>query len=71
MTEADLIAMCYDVHASAKPGRRTLLVLAEQWRFPRSKKRRIRRKWANDERNWRPDASVRGLIAQFHENTVR
>lgn len=33
-----------------------------QYRFPRSKKRRIRRKWANDRRNYRPvgpgDASL-------------
>lgn len=25
----------------------------EQYRFPRSRKRRIRRKWEKDERNWR------------------
>lgn len=24
-----------------------------QWRFPRSKRKRIRRKWAKDPRNWR------------------
>ena len=26
----------------------------EQWRTPRTKKRRIRKKWAKAERNWRP-----------------
>ena len=26
----------------------------EQWRFPRSKKKRIRKKWRNQDRNWRP-----------------
>lgn len=25
----------------------------KQWRFPRSKQRRIRRKWAKSRRNWR------------------
>lgn len=26
----------------------------QQWRFPRSKKKRIRRKWRKREENWRP-----------------
>lgn len=29
--------------------------LVEQFRFPRSKKKRIRKKWANRQENWRPD----------------
>lgn len=28
--------------------------LVDQWRRPRSRSRRIRRKWAKDPRNWRP-----------------
>ena len=31
----------------------TLLGKMEQYRFPRSKKRRIRQKWAKDRMNWR------------------
>lgn len=29
-----------------------------QFRFPRSKRRRIRRKWGRRDRNWRPVATV-------------
>lgn len=33
----------------------------EQFRFPRSKKKRIRKKWAKDQRNWR-EVDARGDI---------
>lgn len=29
--------------------------LVVQYRFPRTKKRRIRKKWRQDPRNWKPD----------------
>jgi hypothetical protein len=29
--------------------------LVKQWRFPTTKKRRIRKKWAKVKSNWRPD----------------
>lgn len=32
--------------------------LVEQYRFPRSKKRRIREKWAKKRGNWRPSTKV-------------
>lgn len=33
-------------------------LLVEQWRLPRSKKRRIRRKWAARKSNWKPDGKI-------------
>ena len=33
---------------------RTSYALEEQFRFPRTKKRRIRRKWEERQKNWRP-----------------
>jgi hypothetical protein len=33
-------------------------LLVEQWRLPRTKKRRIRRKWAKIPANWRPSPTV-------------
>lgn len=33
-------------------------LFVKQWRFPRSKKRRIRKKWAGVKTNWRPDNKV-------------
>lgn len=37
------------------------LTVRRQFRFPRSKKKRIRKKWAKDQRNWR-DENVAFLI---------
>lgn len=33
-------------------------LFVKQWRFPRSKKRRIRKKWAAVKTNWRPDDKI-------------
>jgi len=43
------------VRASLGPGAPVIRVFdfKEQWRFPRSKKRRIRKKWATRKGNWR------------------
>lgn len=45
-----------------------------QWRFPRSKKRRIRKKWAKDKRNWRsvmvPTAVLLGGVMFAHPSIV-
>lgn len=32
--------------------------MVKQWRFPRTKKRRIRKKWAAVKANWRPDKMI-------------
>jgi hypothetical protein len=37
------------------------IYLEEQYRFPRSKKKRIQKKWKRDKRNWGP---MRGVIVQ-------
>jgi hypothetical protein len=39
-------------------------IMVEQFRFPKSKKRRIRRKWAKRTENWRPMTK-----ALFNKNT--
>lgn len=45
-----------------------------QWRFPRSKKMRIRQKWAKDRRNWRsvmvPTAAMVGGVLVAHPSIV-
>jgi len=33
-----------------------------QFRFPRSKKKRIRKKWAKDQRNWRDEEVIFALV---------
>lgn len=40
----------------------TLFVRREQYRFPRSKRRRIRRKWAKRASNWRLGADPSILV---------
>ena len=38
----------------------------EQFRFPRSKKTRIRKKWAKDPRNWRTKHEVKQMVVPQH-----
>ena len=60
----DALAPC--VHRLPRIVENAQLVIREQVRFPKSKKRRIRKKWARQARNWdaRPDPAIYQLSQQ-------
>lgn len=67
VTEAELKDLLQMVVAQRKKQPDLIITeLREQFRFPRSKKRRIQRKWSKRPCNWRPLKQIGGLLDPCH-----